>query len=333
MAITAKQIAAQLHLSEASVSIALNQKPGVSTKTRKRILDTARSLGYDFTKINPTHKETGIISLMFYNKHTIFDTPFFIELTSGVEEGFKNSGYRLMINHIHELDNVSEQLTTILENGCDGIILLGTEMEREDFSPFSFLDVPIVLLDSYFESVKMDCILINNVDGARLATNYLIKKCCTQPGYLHSSYLISNFLERSDGFYKSIRQNGMSVSQSIIHSLGPSIDAAHADMIAILEQGEPLAKCYFADNDDIAIGAMRAFKEKGYRIPEDISIIGFDNMPFAAYVEPALTTVNVPKSYMGKLAAERMLTVINQQEYHPIKIEVNTNIILRNSIK
>lgn len=331
MAVTAKQIAEQLNLSEAAVSMALHQKPGISTKTSKRILETAQSLGYDFTKITPARSDTGVIRFIFYNKHRIFDSPFFTELTSGVESGFKNTGYRLIMNHINDIDDVQEQLDEIVNAECDGIILLGTEMEREDFSPFSLLDLPVILLDTYFNSSKMDCVLINNESGARLAANYLIKKRHAQPGYLRSSYSINNFEERGDGYYKAIRQNGMSVSQSITHFLSPSIGGAHADMLALIEQGEPLANCYFADNDDIAIGAMRAFQERGYRIPEDIAIVGFDNTPFSPYVNPPLTTVNVSKKYMGKLAAERMLSIIRVPEYHPVKIEVNTNLIIRGS--
>lgn len=332
MSVTAKQIASQLNLSESAVSLALNNKPGVSTKTRKRVMELAKSLNYDFSKIEPAIKQSGVIGFILYSKNFIFDLPFFRELTSGVENGFKNSGYKLSIFHINEIEGVQEQVNEIMELGCDGIILLGTEMAREDYAPFSFIHTPIVLLDSFFPSSKMDCILINNQEGARTATNYLIKKRRSQPGYLQSCVKISNFEERADGFYKAIRQNGMSVSKSIVHSLSASIDAAYEDMLRIIEQEEELATCYFADNDEIAIGAMRALKEKGYKIPEDIAIIGFDNIPFSAFVDPPLTTVNVPKAYLGQLAAERMLSVLREKEYHPVKLEVNTNLIIRNSI-
>ncbi len=115
--------------------------------------------------------------------------------------------------------------------------------------------------------------------------------------------------------------------------MGTSIDAAYADMMAILDRQEPLAGCYSADNDDLAIGAMKAFKERGYKIPDDISLLGFDNTPFSSYVDPPLTTVNVPKYYMGQLAAHRLLDVLKAPEFHPVKIEVSTNLIIRQSIK
>jgi LacI family transcriptional regulator len=332
MSITAKEIAKQLNLSESAVSLALNQKPGVSTETRKRVLEAAGSLGYDFSKINPLSNHTSIINFILYTKNLLFDTPFFKELITGVEKGFKNTGHRVIISHLQSEENIYEQIEEIVNSGSDGIILLGTEIEKEDFAPFSLMNVPIILLDSYFDSNKIDCILINNFEGAYNATNYLIKKKHAQPGYLQSSLGIYNFEERADGYYKAIRRNGMSLSKTIVHSLSPTIDGAFADMLTIIEQGDEIATCYFADNDNIAIGAMKAFKEKGYNIPSDIAIVGFDNIPFSTYIEPPLTTINVPISYMGELAAKRMISVVGISEYHPIRVEIKTNLIVRGSI-
>ena len=332
MIITAKEIAKQLNLSESAVSLALNNKPGVSTKTRKRVIEVARSLGYDFSKVTNTYNKAPIINFILYKKNLLFDSPFFHEVITGVEKGFKNTGFRVIISHLQGDENVQEELEEIISSGCNGLIILGTEMEREDFIPFSFVDIPIILLDSYYDSIKMDCILINNFEGAYSATNYLIKKRHAQPGYLQSSCSIYNFEERADGYYKAIRKNGMSVSKSIVHHISPSIDGAYADMLTVIEQGDEVANCYFADNDEIAIGAMKALKENGYQIPSDVAIIGFDNISFSTYTEPPLTTVNVPKSYLGELAAKRVLAVIGTPEYHPIRIEVKTNILIRNSV-
>ena len=103
----------------------------------------------------------------------------------------------------------------------------------------------------------------------------------------------TGFEERADGFYKAIRKNGMSTSRSIVHQLTPSIDGAYSDMKELLKNNVELSTCYFADNDLIAAGALRALTEAGYRIPHDISIIGFDDMPLCTYTIPALTTIHV----------------------------------------
>ena len=120
--------------------------------------------------------------------------------------------------------------------------------------------------------------VINNAQGAYLATDYLISRRLTQPGYLKSFVPLRNFDERWEGFQKALRANGMHAAHSIVHTLAPTIEGAMTEMLEVLDRGDPLANCYFAENDLIAIGAMKAFKQRGYRIPEDIAIVGFDNI-------------------------------------------------------
>ena len=103
-------------------------------------------------------------------------------------------------------------------------------------------------------------------------------------------------------------------------------------MLELLELNTPLASCYFADNDNIAIGAMKAFQHIGYKIPADISIIGFDNMPLSTSVIPALSTIHVPKQNLGKTAAERLINVIESDEYYSVKIEISATYIARKSV-
>lgn len=334
MGITAKELAKKLKLSEAAVSMALNNKPGVSTATRKRVMETAEKYGYDFTRISGRHSTTGSIYFVIFRKHgaVVADTPFFSELSAGVQQTCKEQGYKLNISYLYGDENLKEQIADIQYSDCIGLILLGTEMHPSDLTYFSALKLPIVLLDVYFTSAKLDCVLINNIQGAFLATDYLISKTKKQPGYLHSSYTISNFEERADGFYKAVRSHGLSSSKSIVHLLTPSIDGAYADMMAIVSQKEELAACYFADNDLIAIGAMKALRQAGYRIPEDIAVIGFDNLPMSSYIEPSLTTINVPKHYMGQTAARRLIELLHARQFVPVKMEIQTNLVERRSV-
>jgi LacI family transcriptional regulator len=335
LAITAKELAKMLKLSEAAISMALNNKPGVSTKTRNLVLETAQKYNYDFNKITENRSLTGSIYFIIYKKHgaIVSDTPFFSQLSEGIDAYCKKSNYKLKITYIYEdKDTLNKEIESIRYSDCIGMILLGTEMKPEDFTPFSALNLPLVLLDVYFDSILLDCVLINNIQGAFIATDYLIKHTRKQPGYLQSAYPINNFEQRCEGFYKAVKHHGLSCKQSIIHKLTPSIEGACADMLELLMNGEVTAECYFADNDLIAVGAMKAFQKMGYSIPEDLSIIGFDNIPISAYVEPSLTTVNVPKQYMGELAASRLIQIINSNNSEPVKIEVSTSLAKRNSV-
>ena len=332
MKITAKQIAEKLNISTAAVSRALNNKPGVSVAMRHKIIDVATEMGYDFSRIQKKMEKSNEIAFVFFHKNFVFDTPFFTELATSVETTVKENGFQLVVHHIHDLDNLEEKVATLNSYHYAGIILLGTTMNQNEFSYFQKLEIPILLLDTYFPNIKTNCVVINNVDGAQSATEYLIKKHHKQPGYLHASQNIQNFAERSLGFYNGVRTNSYPVSKSIVHLLSCSVEGAYADMLEILKNKEPVASCYFADNDEIAIGAMRAFKEMGYRIPEDVAIIGFDNIPYSTFVDPPLTTIDVPKAFMGKIAACFLIEVIKNPSEHHAKIEINTSLVIRNSI-
>lgn len=335
MAITAKELAKKLGLSESAISLALNHKPGVSTATRKRVLTAAEEYGYDFSRITTPQaaEHNGTIYFVIYKKHgaVVADTPFFSQVSDGVDMECQQVSYYLSIQYLHDGDDIKAHLNNWKRSGCRGIILLGTEMQAQDFRHFLNIDIPLVLLDNYFDEMDVNCVLINNIQGAYTATDYLIRKRQAQPGYLHSSYSINNFEERADGFYKAIRKNGMSTSRSIVHRLTPSVEGAYADMKELLSRGEILADCYFADNDLIAAGAMRAFREAGYRIPQDIAIVGFDNMPICTYVEPTLTSIHVPKEYMSQMAVRRLHELITHADSHPIKIEIATSLQKRRS--
>lgn len=335
MAITAKELAKQMNLSEAAVSMALNNKPGVSTQTRKKVIELAKELGYDFSRIaevKDTPHTKGHFSLIIFKKHGVIvnDTPFFHQLTESIEQTCRKIQYQLHINYLYQDDTYVKQVQNL--SLYDGVLLLATEMRKEDFIPFEELNCPLVVIDTYYQSIPYDCVLINNFQGAYQATNYIIRKTKAQPGYLRSSYSIGNFDERADGFFKAIRENGMSPSKSQVLHLSPSLDGSYEDMVSLLAEGEKPSRCYFADNDNIAAGAMKALKEKGYHIPKDVAILGFDDMPFCTYIEPALTTVNVPKQYLGSIAVERLLQIIQSPKSYPLKIEVSTSIVKRKTV-
>lgn len=335
MSITAKELAEKLHLSATAVSMALNNKPGVSTETRNLVIRTAEKYGYDFSKITYKKSRTGTIYCVVYHTHNAIlnYTPIFSELTEGIEQECRSNGFLLKIIQIYEKNgDVEKYIEDIRISDCSGIILLGTEMNINICRMFLKLSIPVVLLDTFFDNLNCSSVLINNVQGAYIATNYLIDRCSKQPGHLYSSYNIANFQERRKGFEQAVREHGMSINKCISHQLSPSIEGAFADMLEIIDSKAELAECYFADNDLIAIGAMKALRIRGYRIPEDIAIIGFDNISEAKIVEPALTTIDIPRRFMGQTAARQLICQFqNPCPYH-IKTAVYTSLVKRFSV-
>lgn len=332
MSITAKELAKKLNLSETAISMALNNKPGVSTKTRAKVIETAEKYGYDFSKLSLRKNNTGSIYCIFYRSHNAIlnYTPIFSELTEGIEQECQKHGYRLKQVQINERSNdLQKWIEDIRITNCAGIILIATELNTNAYLEFRKLSIPIVLLDSHFNSPEISSVVINNTQGAYLATNFLINHIGKQPGHMQSSYKIENFEERRIGFNRAVREHGMSVSNSIHHELSPSIKGALADMLEIIDNNETLAECYFADNDLIAIGAIKALKLRGYRIPEDIAIVGFDNISESRIIDPALTTIDIPRRFMGLSAARQLIWQIDNPIPHTVKIEISTKLVKR----
>lgn len=335
MAITAKELAKKLNLSPTAVSMALHNKPGVSTATRDQVIKAAEKYGYDFTRLSLKNGKTGDIYCIIYRTHNAILNylPIFSELTDGIEQECRKQGYQVKLIQINERnDDLQKWIEDLRIANCAGVILLGTETSVHVCKMFLQLSVPVLLLDSHFDALGCSSVLINNRQGAYLATSLLISQCGCQPGYMRSSYRIGNFEERRIGFNTAVRDHGMSPANSIVHELSPSIEGALSDMLEIIDRKGSLAKCYFADNDLIAIGAMKALKLRGYHIPDDIAIAGFDNISESRIVEPSLTTIDIPRTFMGQTAARQLIYQIETPMPHTVKIEISTKLVKRFSV-
>ncbi len=332
MSVTAKQIAEKLHLSQTAVSMALHNRPGVSRETRTLVLKTAEELGYDFTRLYRENRLEGSVYVVLYRSSNaiLSYTPIFDEYLEGIRRIVEKEKLRTKVLQIWEKsDDIERTLEEIRGSDCIGVVLIGTEITASVCRRFTALSVPVVLLDTYLEDVDCDCVLINNETGAYLAADYLISRAKCQPGYIRSSYRIPNFEERLVGYKKAIRSNGMSFSRSVIHELAPSFDGAFADMMQILESGEPLAGAYFCENDILAISVIKALRARGYQVPQDIAVIGFDNIQEARIVEPSLTTMDVPRIFLGESAARQLLFRIQNRVPTPVKTAVAPSLVKR----
>ena len=205
-------------------------------------------------------------------------------------------------------------------------------MERRNLSEFEKILVPIVLLDNCFEGAHIDTVAINNAQGSYEAVRYLIEMGHTKIGYLQSSVVIDNFVSRKRGFQRAMEESGIQIDEEYMFYIDSTVDGSFSDMSRLLESAQRLPTAVFADNDIIALGAMKAMKEFKIRVPEDISIIGFDDMPYCELSEPPLSTVRVFKQYMGRLAVRRLLEKIEFNSGEFVVAEVGTQLIKRRSV-
>lgn len=328
--VTLKDIALAAHVSPATVSNALNNRKGVSDDIRQLIYQEAHRLGYapDSGSRRPA------IRLLVLKHHgfVISDTPFFAALIEGIEKQCRNQNHELLISHFSLAGQDRVDLQRLLSTDhAAGIIVLATEMLAEDLAVLETVRKPVVLLDSRFVHCRFDSVIINNEDAAYTGTLHLIEQGHREIGYLGSSVFINNFRDRFAGYRSALQKCGINPEGALCLQLEPTLDGACRDMQSILVSGRHnLPTAFFADNDIIACGAMKAMQARGLRIPEDVSLVGIDDMPFCEMVQPRLTTVRVYKQEIGSIAVRRLMEKI---EGDPIvlQIEVGVELIIRDS--
>ena len=335
MGITSKELAQKLGVSAAAVSIALNGRKGISDGKREMILAAAKEFGLQFNARKT--QGSSVINYVIFRKHGLVfgDTPFFSSVMEGITSQVAENGYRLQVSYLYESNHLQNQLNTIAASGSAGILLLATEMSQEDMLLVNQIDCPVVVLDSYSESCSVDSLVINNIQGAYLATRHLMDHGHRKLGHLQSSVIINNFQERRLGYEMAIESAaGRSGCTSVSIQVGSTHESAYSDMCAYLDQHNDLPTAFFADNDIIAVSCLRALKEHGYRIPDDVSLVGFDDEPFTLVSSPKLTTVSVPKHHLGRMAAQKLLERIKTGADVPhTKTCINTTLVVRNSVK
>lgn len=307
MSISAKELAKKLNISAATVSMVLNNKPGISEKTRSTVLSAAQEYGFDFSRLEAKSAVSGNLQLVIYKKHgmVVSDTPFFSQLLEGIEQCCKSTNHTLRITYFYGDNSHEPQIENIKNSESDGIILLGTEMCIEDFKLFNELNIPIVVLDTYFDELDFDFVTINNFRGTYTAAEYLISQGYSDIGYIRSSYEIVNFSERFDGYRKAMKNHSLKIKPEYICKISPSLDGAYEDMKRLLPVKLP--KAYIADNDLIAAGAIRALNEFGVNTSEEIFVVGFDNMPFRNIFQPHISTLDVQKRELGAAAVNQLI--------------------------
>ncbi len=336
MKIRLKDIANKLGISTTTVSLVLNNKPGISNETRKMVLEEIEKAGYKPSVEISNMKSIGNIRFVLFKGHgkVVAETPFFANLIESIDKEARNKGYDCLHSYVSKGDYSIGQVTqSIIDNATDGIILLATEMESTDVTPFIELNLPLLILDSGFTNINIDTVKIDNVDSIISVVNYLVSMGHKDIGYLHSSKWIQNFDERHTGYKLGLDLNNLEYKAENIIMLEPTLEGAHDDMIAYINSGGRIPKAVISDNDIIATGAISALNEKGYDIPNDVSIVGFDDLPYCTMLQPKLTTIAVNNYRMGILAVRRLVDNIESQNDEVVKILLETNFIKRQSVK
>lgn len=326
-----KQISEMTGFSPATVCNALNHKRGVNKTTAETIHHAATELGY--------FQAAAITKLRFLiirrNGLIIDNSPFFPAVIEGVERQAAELGHEVIFANLRlDAPDFLLNLRHMLSEVSTAAIVLATELAEEDYALFGDARCPLIFLDSSSDTRTYDCVQIGNEDAAAAACSYLLQKGHTHIGYLRGSFRIKAFAQRAVGLNRTLRKANLKLDPAHIVTLSTSTEMAYRDMLTHLSKRPPMPSAFFADDDAIALGCMRALQECGYRIPEDISIIGFDNLAFGEICTPRLTTVHVYKQELGEIAVRRLFDP--RPADRPVvktKILVYTDFIERESVR
>lgn len=323
--ITLKEVASRAGVSIATASCALNNSPKVSEKTKIKILEAAKELNYSPNKMarNLKKQKTETIGLFLSD----LGGPFYSELIRGVQEVAMMNGYDMIVCSTYG-GVKSTGYSFLKEKAVDGAIVLATDITDEQLKAVTRKNFPIVLLDRELKAENVYNILINNKKGAYDATCYLIDKGHKKIGCVLGPIDSYDAEERYNGYLEALKDNNMSFNPSNLVRGGFTEEGGYQAVRIMLASDKPDA--IFCTNDEMAIGAIKAIKEKKYKIPQDIALMGFDDIKLASYVRPALTTVSHPKYEWGTTAALMMFQALNVG-FNGDNIVLPTELIIRES--
>ncbi len=332
---TLKEIALALNVSPSTVSMVLNQKDGVSADTRSRVLDMLSKNGYTVSAQSKTSAKGGSIRFLKYTKHSLLvdgNAGFVASIIDSAEREARRRGFNFVITSFGE-DMIHEVFDMLLKDPLDGVIVLGTELEPKYYHYMDSMNVPFVVVDNHLGFYAADSVVMNNEDIVYMAIEHLVQLGHKNIGYLHSNVEIENFQERYSAYLKAIKQFGLEYNPKYVYSVGVTMKNSHESVSKLLDNNTDFPSAIFADNDTIAIGAMKALKSKGYNIPDDISIIGFDDIPFCVMADPPLTTMRVPTEDIGVWSVRRLHYRINHPNAPVTKLQFGGKLICRESTK
>lgn len=330
--VSIREISRRTGYSPATVSNALNNKRGVSDETAQEIKKIASELGY-----RRSTKLRRVQFVMGRNSGRMLDEGSFrLAVINGVEEEARINGLTISYTTVELSDSKTcqRELAEIMGDPTAGIILLGTEMTQRDYDLFADCPVPLVLVDGQSDNHFIESILFSNEGSTYRAIRYLINKGHREIGYLAGKLRIRNFPLRERGYERALAEVGARPNPEFRVSLGTDkMESAYRDMLCWLKGKPAMPTAFFAENDALAVGAMKALSEMNYDIPGDVSIVGFDDVEFAAISHPSLTTVHVPRTDMGRIAVRRLIEQVEHPTPYTCVTHMSTTFIERESVR
>ncbi|MFC2084354.1 LacI family DNA-binding transcriptional regulator [Bacteroidota bacterium] len=326
-----RTVAKYAKVSVSTVSRVINEPEKVNPATRIKVLKAIKKLNYKpnltAQRLRSKAKQRNLIGLLVPD----IQNPFYVEVVRGVEDQAYKNGYAVLMGNFAQ-DEIKEKmyLDIMHSEEIDGLIVAPAHERDEKVIELLNHGIPIICVDRGLKDVDVDVVLVDNEKGAYDAVTYLIKKGHRRIAYIGGMKNIPTTLQRKEGYQKALRENGLKLEKSLIR-FGNSKHESGKQIAEELLNCEKPPTAFFTGNNLITLGALETIHNKKLNIPDDLAIIGFDDMPWAISLNPPLTAVGQPGYEIGKRAADVLLQRINDPDRLRAKIVLNTELKIRES--
>jgi LacI family transcriptional regulator len=327
--ITIIDVAAEAHVSYGTVSRVINNDVHVKQGTRDRVLQTMRRLGYVANRQarSLAGGRTNTIGVLVPD----LGTGYIGEIIRGIDAELGLKDIDLILYTTHRTASKEANYVANLAKGMvDGLLLVLPRSPADFIGILTQRNFPFVLIDH--QGIGQDCPAVGatNWQGGFTATEYLIKLGHQRIGFITGWMDLGCALDRLDGYRSALRTNHISEDPNLIYEGTFFQPDGFIGASTMLDLSDP-PTAIFASNDVMAMGVMDAVRNKGLRVPDDVSVIGFDDIPQASLIRPALTTIRQPLEKMGRVATQMLLELLNQPQKQNGRIELPTELIVRDS--
>ena len=303
MEVTIKDIAVAGGFSITAVSRALSGKDGVSEETRKKIQAIAKEMGYvpNVVARSLRTKRTKTLGVIIED----ITKPYFSKIVKGIDDTAKALDYDILICNTN-LDPVQElrSVNTLLQRSVDGIIFHPSQLTDKGIKLLQKSGIPFITISRRFPNFKSDYVITNNSEGIKTIFNYLVSKGCRDILFFNSPLFSSTSQDRMAGYREALRENGFEYREEKVVISKSNFEAAYSTMLQLLDEKKVNFDSVLCGRDEIAIGVMEALLERGYRIPEDVRITGYDDLDNSRYLKISLTTRHQPVYEIGQKSVE-----------------------------
>lgn len=325
--ITLKMVAERAGVSVNTASRAINNKLDINEETKKRVLKVAQELGYvqNATAVALRTKKTRTLGVVIADNRN----PFYAEVLNGIEEAAREKNYHIILaNTQRDYQKEEEAINLLLAKRVDGLLITPVQDRNDDIKKLIEANIPFVIVGRDFENIEVDAVYNDEVKGGFFATEYLIKKGHKRIAFINGFLHKSPAQGRLEGYKKALKEHGIPLVDMMVSVGDIDVEDGYERTKQMLEKNLDFT-AIFAYNDMMAFGAMQVIKEKGLRIPEDIGLVGYDDIPFSSLISPSLTTIKLKKQELGAESVKLLLSRINGSREKMKKIMLNVELIVR----